>query len=178
MLITNEVLKNLELKEGKLSEKRCQEINRMKIKNPYYPDPYFTPGEYFIAENAHLCVFSEDERIVYTEAFYPMPVLIRESSEVYDEVYLLFIDDEWYEIIFDDFKYADSISDGIIYNKYTRRLRENTQLDKRADKKEIIYLLQELKMAKYRFRPREFECFELNIKYRGEEYQWRHWNEY
>lgn len=178
MLITNEVLKNLELKEGKLSEKRCQEINRMKIKNPYYPDSYFTPGEYFIAENAAWFVFSEDERIAYIEAFYPMPILRRESSEVYDDVYLLFIDDEWYEIIFDDFSATYNISDGIIYHKYTERLRENTQLDKRTDKKEVIYLLQELEMAQYRFRPREFECYALNIKYRGEEYQWRNWNEY
>ena len=42
MIITKDVLKNLKLKAGKISEKRCQEINAMKIKNPYYPMEYFS----------------------------------------------------------------------------------------------------------------------------------------
>ena len=48
MIITKDVLKNLKLKYCKISEKRCQEINAMKIKNLYYPLPFFTcKGEYF-----------------------------------------------------------------------------------------------------------------------------------
>ena len=48
MIITKDVLKNLKLKKGKISEKRCQEINAMKIKNPYYPLPAFScEEEYF-----------------------------------------------------------------------------------------------------------------------------------
>ena len=42
MIITKDVLKNLKLKDGKISEKRCQEINAMKIENPYYPFEYFS----------------------------------------------------------------------------------------------------------------------------------------
>ena len=48
MIITKDVLKNLKLKDGKISEKRCQEINAMKIENPYYPFEYFScKEEYF-----------------------------------------------------------------------------------------------------------------------------------
>ena len=50
MILTKELLKNLELKCGDLSAERCAEINEMKIKNPYYPWAYFTPGEFFVAE--------------------------------------------------------------------------------------------------------------------------------
>ena len=50
MIITKEILKNLELKYDRLSAERCAEINEMKIKNPYYPRDYFTPGEFFVAK--------------------------------------------------------------------------------------------------------------------------------
>lgn len=44
MIITKELLKNLELEYGELSEERCAELDEMKINNPYYPMKYFTPG--------------------------------------------------------------------------------------------------------------------------------------
>ena len=43
MIITEEILRNLELKIGRLSSERCNEIDAMKIKNPYYPSSYFLP---------------------------------------------------------------------------------------------------------------------------------------
>ena len=51
MIITKDVLKNLKLKDGKISEKRCQEINAMKIKNPYYPMEYFSCKGAFLLSN-------------------------------------------------------------------------------------------------------------------------------
>ena len=70
MIITKDVLKNLKLKKGKISEKRCQEINAMKIKNPYYPWSYFScTEEHFTIRDRYL-VHSEDERIVYINAFH------------------------------------------------------------------------------------------------------------
>ena len=95
MIITKDVLKNLKLKKGEISEKRCQEINAMKIKNPYYPWSYFScTEEHFTIRDRYL-VHSEDERIVYINAFHPLPVLRRESSEDYDDIFIMVIDNEY-----------------------------------------------------------------------------------
>ena len=100
MIITKDVLKNLKLKAGKISEKRCQEINAIKIKNPYYPMEYFScKGEYYIVDD-NFFIHSEDERIVYMNAFFPLPILIRDSSEDYDEIYMLIIDNEYFKVIY------------------------------------------------------------------------------
>ena len=101
MIITKDVLKNLKLKDGKISEKRCQEINAMKIKNPYYPMKYFScKGEYFTTWYNYY-VHSEDERIVYIKAFEPLPVLRRESAEDYDDIFILVIDDQYFRVVID-----------------------------------------------------------------------------
>lgn len=176
MVITKEILCSLELKSGKLSERRCKELNSMKIKNPYYPKEYFTHGEYFVAEDAGTFIFSKDECIGYVLAFFPYPIITRESKERYDEIYLLFIDDEWFEIIIDYLETRHVISDGIEYIINVFKLRDNIQLDKRTDQKEIIYLLEELAMSRYKYRPGEGKRLEFNYIYKGEEYQWKHWN--
>ena len=179
MEITKEVLNNLKLKRGKLSEKRCQEINQMKIKNPYYPAPQgaFTPGEFFEAKDGDYFYFSEDERIVYTLAFFPRPITIRDDPHIYDDIYLLFIDDKWFEIVFNYKECLQLEKDGIVYKKYSDILKDNNWLDKRNDKKAIIYLIEELNMARYTLKPNNKEKKELNLNYKGEEYPWRNWKE-
>ncbi len=179
MEITKEVLNNLKLKRGKLSEKRCQEINQMKIKNPYYPMAYFSQEdcEYFIVENENNLYSTTDERIVFIHAFYPMPILRRESEVVYDDIYLLIIDDECYEIIFDYTETKVEKINGVKYCRYTVNLRENTCIDERKDIKEIIFLLEEIEIERYRFFKLKNEEYELNIKYKGERYPWRNWKE-
>ena len=184
MEITKEVLNNLKLKRGKLSEKRCQEINQMKIKNPYANLPYYTEGEFFKIDNGQYFYASMDERIVFILAFEPMPILRREIEKVYDsteklydDIYLLFIDDEWIEVIFDGAKYKQLSNNNIHYYYCEKDLRINQVLDSRKDYKEIIYLLEEMSMAKHRFNKCEYEEYELNINYKGESYPWRNWKE-
>ena len=184
MEITKEVLNNLKLKRGKLSEKRCQEINQMKIKNPYANLPYYTEGEFFKIDNGQYFYASMDERIVFILAFEPMPILRREiekvydsTEELYDDIYLLFIDDEWFEIVFDYNGVVKLEKEGIMYFRYSEVLKDNNWLDKRNDRNAIIYLLEELDMARYTLKPREKEKRELNLNYKGEEYPWRNWKE-
>lgn len=102
MIITEEILRNLELKKDKLSPERCDEIDAMKIKNPYYLSSYFLPGEYYKAKRDGSYIYALDERIAYFEwAFGPLPVAIRESDASDDDyVYLLFIDKEYFELMF------------------------------------------------------------------------------
>ena len=101
MIITKDVLKNLKLKKGKISEKRCQEINAMKIKNPYYPWPYFSCESEYFAVTSNYFTHSEDERIVYINAFHPLPVLRRESSEDYDDIFIMVMDNEYVSVVID-----------------------------------------------------------------------------
>lgn len=177
MIITKEILKNLELKYGKLSPARCAEINAMKIKNPYHPRAYFTPGEFFDAEKTtHYFIYTMEGRIAFIDAFYPMPIIRRESAEDYDDIYLLFIDDEWFDLIFDlvDFK-QEIIENKRIY-RYKYNLRENKKLNQRTDINEILYLVGILKCAnKNLFSNIENDFFEGIIIYMGKEYKWMHY---
>ena len=99
MIITKDVLKNLKLKDGKISEKRCQEINAMKIKNPY-PLKYFSCKEEYFTVTSNYFAHSEDERIVYTDAFFPLMIWDRESPESCPHIYVLIIDDECFKFMF------------------------------------------------------------------------------
>lgn len=130
-----------------------------------------------MAEDAFYFVFSEDERIAFTCAFQPKPIVFREYEEKFDKIYLLFIDDKWFEIVFDFLDGTHALSGGKIHYKYTERLRDNVLLDDRTDKKEIVYLVEKLYMANYIIIPRNKETYELNLIYEGEEYLWKSWVE-
>ncbi|MGN0318607.1 MAG: hypothetical protein ACI4E1_11825 [Lachnospira sp.] len=103
MIITEEILRNLELKKGILSTERCDEIDAMKIKNPYYPSCDYLSGEYYEAERNETYICALDGRIAYTWAsvFGPLPITFREHTNTYDDIYLLFIDNEYFELIFE-----------------------------------------------------------------------------
>ncbi|MBQ1327183.1 MAG: hypothetical protein IIY49_04010 [Eubacterium sp.] len=179
MEITKEVLNNLKLKRGKLSEKRCQEINQMKIKNPYYPMAYFSQEdcEYFEPEKEDEIVFSEDERIILVDAFYPMPILIRESDVQYDDIYVLIIDNQWYELIFDYLGGKEKkINDIRLYN-YSFNLRNNIKIEEDKFSKFFIYLIEELLKNTYIYSDNKKIKKEINLIYKGEEYPWRNWKE-
>ncbi len=141
MIITKDVLKNLKLKDGKISEKRCQEINAMKIKNPYYPFEYFSCKEEYFTVTSNYFTHSEDERIVYINAFHPLPVLRRESTESYPNIYVLIIDDECFKIKFDYINHRKTYVDNICIEDMTYKLIADAQLDNRPDKDEIVYLI-------------------------------------
>ena len=170
MIITKELLKNLELKYGDFSAERCAEVNEMKIKNPYYPRDYFTPGEFFDAEKTpHNFVYAMDGQIAYVHAFYPMPIIRRESAEDYDDIYLLFIEDEWFELIFNFVDGAQLITENKKIIRDTYCLKENEKLNKRSDRNEMIYLIGQLRCGKRNISGNKNGKFcEVNIIYRGE----------
>ena len=176
MIITKDVLKNLKLKKGKISEKRCQEINAMKIKNPYYPWQYFScEEEYFTIRDRYLA-HSEDERIVYTDAFFPLMIWDRESPESCPHIYVLIIDDEWFKIKFDYIDHRKTYVDNICIEEMTDKLITDAKLDKRPDKDEIVYLIEEMDIFAYGGMAKNRER-RLNLEYKGELYKWKHWNE-
>lgn len=78
-----------------------------------------------------------------------MPVTIRESGTSDDEyVYLLFIGDEYFELMFEYVSqehYIDETNNKEIY-RYKYILKKNASLTKRADKRELIYLIREATM--------------------------------
>jgi hypothetical protein len=177
MIITKDVLKNLKLKKGEISEKRCQEINAMKIKNPYYPWPYFSCEEEYFTIRDRCFVHSEDERIVYINAFHPLPVLRRESSEDYDDIFIMVIDNEYVSVVIDYINHKKLNMDYIYIEEVIGKLKDDVRLDKRPDKENIIYLIEEMDLFGYNGIIYGNKEKHLNLEYKGELYKWKHWNE-
>lgn len=175
MIITKDVLKNLKLKDGKISEKRCQEINAMKIENPY-PFEYFSCKEEYFTVKSNYFAHSEDERIVYTDAFFPLMIWDRESPESCPHIYVLIIDDECFKIKFDYINHRKTYVDNICIEDMTYKLIADAQLDNRPDKDEIVYLIEEMDIFAYGGMAKNRER-RLNLEYKGELYKWKHWNE-
>ena len=106
-----------------------------------------------------------------------MPVTIRESGTSDDEyVYLLFIGDEYFELMFEYVSqehYIDETNNKEIY-RYRYNLKENLYLTKRLDKKEIIQLIAKLKCFYLNStRNKMGEFFMEDIVYEEEEYKRR-----
>ena len=177
MIITKDVLKNLKLKKGKISEKRCQEINAMKIENPYYPTKYFSCKEEYFTVTSNYFAHSEDERIVYKDAFFPLMIWERESPESCPHIYVLIIDDEWFEVMFDNLENENTYIENVKIEKRTKRLKNDMRLDNRPDKDEIVYLIEEIDMFAFGGMNYKNTKKELNLEYKGELYKWKHWNE-
>ena len=177
MIITKDVLKNLKLKDGKISEKRCQEINAMKIENPYYPLPAFSCESEYFAVTSNYFAHSEDERIVYTDAFCPLLIWERESTESFPHIYVLIIDDEWFKLKFDCIDYKKTYVNNICIEDMTYKLIADAKFDNRPDKDEIVYLIEEIDMFAYGGIAYKNMERRLNLEYKGELYKWKHWNE-
>ena len=126
----------------------------MKIKNPYYPWPYFSCEEEYFTIRDRCFVHSEDERIVYINAFHPLPVLRRESSEDYDDIFIMVIDNEYVSVVIDYINHKKLNMDYIYIEEVIGKLKDDVRLDKRLDKEK-----------------------HLNLEYKGELYKWKHWNE-
>lgn len=148
MIVTQEYLDNMELKLGKLGSERCMEIDAMPIKYPY--DEIVSHRTEFVAEEVRNFTFTSDERIAFVKAFYPMPIVIREYEKTYDDVDLLFIDDEFYELIFDidsdwtnSDKYYETKGD-LRYEHSRYILRKNEKLENRGDIEVIINILKKM----------------------------------
>jgi len=59
----------------------------------------------------------------------------------------------------------------------TGKLIDDVKLDKRSDKENIIYLIEEMDVFGYDGMIRTQKNKELNLEYKGELYKWKHWNE-
>ena len=176
MIITKDVLKNLKLKKGEISEKRCQEINAMKIKNPYYPLPAFSCESEYFTVTSNYFAHSEDERIVYTDAFFPLMIWDRESPESCPHIYVLIIDDEWFKLKFEYIDQWKTYVNNIYIDNMTYKLIADAKFDNRPDKDEIVYLVGEMDIFAYGGMAKNRER-RLNLEYKGELYKWKHWNE-
>ncbi len=148
MIVTQQYLDNMELKLGKLSLERCKEIDSMPIEYPY--DEIVSFHTKFLTKDVLNFTFTSDERIVFAEAFSPMPIVIRESEKAYPNVYLLVIDDEFYELIFDidsvwrkSDRYYETI-DELKYEHSRYILKKNKKLENRPDFDVIIKILKEI----------------------------------
>ena len=177
MIITKDVLKNLKLKDGKISEKRCQEINAMKIENPYYPFEYFSCKEEYFTVSYNYFTHSEDERIVYINAFHPLPVLRRESYEDYDDIFIMVMDNEYVSVVIDYINHKKVNMEDVCIEEVIGKLKDDVRLDKRPDKENIIYLIEEMDLFGYNGIIYGNKEKHLNLEYKGELYKWKHWNE-
>ena len=176
MIITKDVLKNLKLKKGEISEKRCQEINAMKIENPY-PFEYFSCKEEYFTVTSNYFTHSEDERIVYINAFHPLPILRRESYEDYDDIFIMVIDNEYVSVVIDYINHKKVNMEDICIEEVIGKLKDDVRLDKRPDKENIIYLIEEMDLFGYNGIIYGNKEKHLNLEYKGELYKWKHWNE-
>ena len=120
---------------------------------------------------------SEDERIVYINAFHPLPVLRRESSEDYDDIFIMVIDNEYVSVVIDYFDHTKINMEDICIEDITGKLKDDVRLDKRPDKENIIYLIEEMDIFGYGGIVYGNEEKHLNLEYKGELYKWKHWNE-
>ncbi|MCM1500221.1 MAG: hypothetical protein NC124_17295 [Clostridium sp.] len=146
MLITDEILKNIELSciSGDRL-KRLKEIKELEIEYPY--DQVVTDVDHFTPER-EVFVSACGERILYTCAFSPMPIAMQAGPPYYDDVYLLIIDNEFFEFYLDwDFEWSDGdeyykvLADGTRMYHWRYKLRTNEKLDRRADLRQILLLL-------------------------------------
>lgn len=176
MIITKDVLKNLKLKKGEISEKRCQEINAMKIENPY-PFEYFSCKEEYFTVTSNYFTHSEDERIVYINAFHPLPILRRESYEDYDDIFIMVIDNEYVSVVIDYINHKKVNMEDICIEEVIGKLKDDVRLDKRPDKENIIYLIEEMDLFGYNGIIYGNKEKHLNLEYKGQLYKWKHWNE-
>ena len=67
--------------------------------------------------------------------------------------------------------------DNICIEEMTDKLITDAKLDKRPDKDEIVYLIEEIDMFAYGGIAYKNMERRLNLEYKGELYKWKHWNE-
>ena len=148
----------MEFKYGKISEKRCKEIDEMDIRCPY---PYDGGQTKFTAEREYF-VYNEDESILFCLGFIPIP------AEMYycDKVYILFIEDDYYYI----YIYYVKDVETRVKDNYYHSLEEivlNDDLDENR-KKYILSLLKQMIPVEYKAF-KDDVVYEIDLQYNGEE---------
>ena len=138
--------------------------------------PAFSCESEYFAVTSNYFAHSEDERIVYTDAFCPLLIWERESTESFPHIYVLIIDDEWFKLKFEYIDQWKTYVNNIYIDNMTYKLIADAKFDNRPDKDEIVYLVGEMDIFAYGGMAKNRER-RLNLEYKGELYKWKHWNE-
>lgn len=120
-----------------ISPKRCQEINEMKIPSPlppYYPD-------YFVMDReGKKYLSSEDENLIFTPAFIPLPA----DKEFYEGYYLLVKGNEYYIFNYKRISNNTVKIDGSIYVDIVNEVLPNEKIDNCGEKDEVLHIISEM----------------------------------
>lgn len=118
-----------------ISTERCQEINNMKIPSPL--SPYYP--EFFVMESEGKKYFSsEDENLIFTAAFIPIPA----DREFYQEHYLLIKDNEYFIFNYKRVSNETVKIDNTIYADIVIEILPNDKIDNCNKKDEILHSFQ------------------------------------
>lgn len=121
-----------------ISPKRCQEIDNMKIPCPWAWKEY---KRFFVMDrNGKKYLSSEDEKIVFTRAFIPIPA----DMELYEDYYLLIKDNKYYLFTYKKISQQVEIKNGIIYTYMVKEIDPNHKIDNCNEKDEILKVISEL----------------------------------
>lgn len=120
-----------------ISTERCQEINNMKIPSPlppYYP-------EFFVMESEGKKYFSsEDENLIFTAAFIPIPA----DREFYQEYYLLIKDNGYFIFNYKRLSNETVKIDNTIYADIVIEILPNDKIDNCNEKDEVLHIISEM----------------------------------
>ena len=120
-----------------ISTERCQEINNMKIPSPlppYYP-------EFFVMESEGKKYFSsEDENLIFTAAFIPIPA----DREFYQEYYLLIKDNGYFIFNYKRLSNETVKIDNTIYADIVIEILPNDKIDNCNEKDEVLHTISEM----------------------------------
>lgn len=114
---------------------------------------------------------------MYINAFHPLPVLRRESSEDYDDIFIMVMDNEYVSVVIDYINHKKVNMEDICIEEVIGKLKDDVRLDKRPDKENIIYLIEEMDLFGYNGIIYGNKEKHLNLEYKGQLYKWKHWNE-
>ena len=134
----------MEFTYGTISAKRVQEITDMKIPAPGI---YCGFKEFYEAGEREYYAHSEDERILFFQAFTPLHdqiVLGKDDKPVFVYIY----GDEWFYIEFEGYEMLKTEKrNGIDYDHYILEVKRNEKIDKREDKDELLHRFREVRTA-------------------------------
>lgn len=150
----------MEFKYGKISEKRCKEIDDMDIRCPY---PYDGGRTRFTAEGEYF-VYNEDESILFCLGFRPIPAEYDCSN-----AYILFINDIYIYIYIYTLKRGEHREEnGIEHYHYYYEVVFNNDTEKIDNKAEVLHLLKQMISIKYKAF-KDDVVYEIDLLYNGEE---------
>lgn len=121
-----------------ISPKRCQEIDDMKIPCPWAWKEY--PRFFVMDRNGEKYFSSEDEKIIFTLAFVPVPA----DREFYEDYYLLIKENEYYLFNYQTVSNKSERIDNIIYADIVQEIQPNEKIDNCNEKDEVLKIISEM----------------------------------